>query len=167
MRRVCVCVDRLFCQLQNAPSFSERAHEIHHGVDEAPRQIATESRHHDRPHLVRSSGGDGQRTDNRHRHDQAEDDLRDSIDRVQQSIPLGKELGSHQIVTAGSMPLAASGSEIRGKVASTGGWDKYQRVKIGRVTLADGEARITMQPAGQINGALLDLRRIELVPARD
>ena len=60
--------------------------------------------------------------------------------------------------------FTAGGSEARGKVASTGGWDKYQRVKVGRVTLAGGEIRITMQPDGAVHGALLDLRAIELQP---
>lgn len=63
--------------------------------------------------------------------------------------------------------LTANTSELRGKAASTGGWDKHQRVKTGRVTLADGETRIAMQSTGQLNGALLDLREIELVLARD
>ncbi len=63
--------------------------------------------------------------------------------------------------------LTANAGELRGEVATTGGWDKYQRVKIGRVTLADGEARITMQPSGPMKGALLDLRGLELVLARD
>jgi putative heme-binding domain-containing protein len=62
--------------------------------------------------------------------------------------------------------FAGSGSELRGKVASTGGWDTYQRIKIGRVTLAGGEIRITMQPDGAVQGALLDLRAVELQPAQ-
>ena len=62
--------------------------------------------------------------------------------------------------------FSGSGSELRGKIASTGGWDSYRRVKIGRVTLAAGEVRITLQPDGAVRGALLDLRAVELQPAQ-
>jgi len=39
-------------------------------------------------------------------------------------------------------------------------------VKIGRVTLAAGEVRITLQPDGAVRGALFDLRTVELQPAQ-
>jgi len=50
-------------------------------------------------------------------------------------------------------------------VTGTGGWDKYRRQKIGTVTLAAGTHRLVLRPdAGTIQGALLDLRGIYLVP---
>jgi len=54
---------------------------------------------------------------------------------------------------------------LRGEVTGTGGWDKYRRQKIGTVTLAAGTHRLVLRPdAGTIQGALLDLRGIYLVP---
>jgi hypothetical protein len=52
----------------------------------------------------------------------------------------------------------------RGTVAGTGGWDKYRRAKHGNITLAAGLQRLVLRPAGQVNGALLDLRGVLLVP---
>ena len=54
---------------------------------------------------------------------------------------------------------------LRGEVAGTGGLDKYRQQKIGTVALAAGRHRLVLRPdAGAIQGALLDLRGIFLVP---
>jgi putative heme-binding domain-containing protein len=55
---------------------------------------------------------------------------------------------------------------LHGKVAATGGWDRYRQQKIGTVTLPVGRQRLTLRPAeGRLRGALLDLRGIYLVPS--
>jgi putative membrane-bound dehydrogenase-like protein len=54
---------------------------------------------------------------------------------------------------------------LRGKVAGTGGWDKYRQQKLGTFTLAAGTQRLTLRPDAPPRGALLDLRGIRLVPA--
>jgi putative heme-binding domain-containing protein len=56
---------------------------------------------------------------------------------------------------------------LEGKVASTGNWDSYKRVKFGTVKLPAGRLRLTMRSRGAIRGALIDLRAIELVPAKE
>jgi len=57
---------------------------------------------------------------------------------------------------------------IKGTVAGTGGWDKYQKKKIGTVQLTSGRRRITMRPDGPMTRpALLDLRAVELIPVDD
>jgi putative heme-binding domain-containing protein len=68
---------------------------------------------------------------------------------------------------AGNAYVFEGGKEpLRGKVAGTGGWDKYRQRKIGTVGLAAGTQRLTLRPDGEsIRGALLDLRGIYLVPA--
>src|SRR5262245_4345805 len=53
---------------------------------------------------------------------------------------------------------------IRGKVAGTGGWDRYKLVKLGTVKLPAGASRVTFRPDGPVKGALLDLRTLHLVP---
>jgi putative membrane-bound dehydrogenase-like protein len=56
-------------------------------------------------------------------------------------------------------------SVLRGKVAATGGWDRYRQEKIGSVTLAAGAQQLTFRPEGPaLRGALLDLRGLRLVP---
>jgi putative membrane-bound dehydrogenase-like protein len=53
---------------------------------------------------------------------------------------------------------------LSGYVASTGDWDTYRRTKVGELTLKAGERRIVLRPEGKINGALMDLKNIRLVP---
>lgn len=63
-------------------------------------------------------------------------------------------------------PFAIDGVEpaLRGTIASTGGWNQYQLVKLGTVKLPAGAGRITFRPDGPLRGALLDLRTLYLVP---
>jgi hypothetical protein len=51
-------------------------------------------------------------------------------------------------------------------VPGTGNWDTYKRQKFGTVTLRLGRQRVTIQSEGPIAGALMDLKSVELVPAR-
>jgi putative membrane-bound dehydrogenase-like protein len=68
-------------------------------------------------------------------------------------------------VAGNAYVLEGAEPALRGKAAGTGGWDKYRRGKIGTVTLAPGSRRLTFRPDGPIQGALLDLRGVYLVPA--
>lgn len=52
---------------------------------------------------------------------------------------------------------------LKGKVGSTGGWNRYQLVRIGKLTIPEGESEITMRPAGDLASALVDLRALHLV----
>lgn len=67
--------------------------------------------------------------------------------------------------TAGNA-FAVDGGEptLTGKVAGTGGFDRYRAVKIGTVKLPAGVARLTVRPNGPVRGALFDLRTVHLVP---
>jgi hypothetical protein len=67
--------------------------------------------------------------------------------------------------TAGNtLVLAAGKDRLETKVAGTGSWDRYEKSPIGEVTLTEGPQRLEISPAGQIRGALLDLRSVELRP---
>jgi putative heme-binding domain-containing protein len=66
--------------------------------------------------------------------------------------------GNHYVLEGGRTAL-------RGKVAGTGGWDKYRQEKVGTVTLGPGTQRLALRPDGRPRGALLDLRGIRLVPS--
>jgi putative membrane-bound dehydrogenase-like protein len=66
---------------------------------------------------------------------------------------------------AGNTWLLEGGQRpLRGKVAGTGGWDRYRQKKVGTLTLPAGTVRLTFRPDGPVRGALLDLRGVHLVP---
>src|SRR5262249_23654177 len=66
---------------------------------------------------------------------------------------------------AGNTFVLQSGvAKLAGKVAGTGTWDKYQQARVGTLALEAGERTVTMRSDGKINGALIDLRSIRLVP---
>ncbi|MFO0877289.1 MAG: neutral/alkaline non-lysosomal ceramidase N-terminal domain-containing protein [Gemmataceae bacterium] len=52
---------------------------------------------------------------------------------------------------------------LRGTVASTGGWDRYQQRRIGQLALEAGKVRLSIRPGGPLRGALMDLRTVFLV----
>ena len=64
-------------------------------------------------------------------------------------------------------PFALDGGEptLRGKIADTGGWANYKRVKVGTFQLPEGTARLTLRVDGEaLRGALADVRTVLLVP---
>jgi putative heme-binding domain-containing protein len=68
-------------------------------------------------------------------------------------------------VAGNAYVLEGAKQPLRGRVAGTGGWDRYRQEKVGTVTLAAGTQRLTLRPGGErLNGALLDLRGVYLVP---
>jgi putative membrane-bound dehydrogenase-like protein len=60
--------------------------------------------------------------------------------------------------------LSAGESQLRAKVTGTGSWDVYRWAKVGEITLPAGKQEISLQAAGKINGAMIDLKAIKLVP---
>jgi putative heme-binding domain-containing protein len=66
--------------------------------------------------------------------------------------------GSRFVLEGGDAPL-------RGAINSTGGYDQYQTVSLGRIELAPGTTRIVLRPDGPLATAnLMDLRGVYLVP---
>jgi hypothetical protein len=66
---------------------------------------------------------------------------------------------------AGNAYVLSSGKgKLAGKVASTGSWDTYRKESVGRIELTGGAERVTLRSDGKINGALIDLKAIELTP---
>lgn len=66
-----------------------------------------------------------------------------------------------------SFVLAVEDQKIRGKVPSSGTWDRYIRQEFGRLTLEPGEHRLVIRSDGPISGPLLDLRLVRLVPVAE
>ena len=62
--------------------------------------------------------------------------------------------------------LEAGSKQLAGKVAGTGSWDNYRTIDVGRVSLAAGKQQIVVRPSDPVRGALLDLKSIELTPAK-
>lgn len=67
--------------------------------------------------------------------------------------------GNRFAMTAGAMKL-------EDLVPSTGNWDTYQKKVFGRIKLESGAQSVIFRSAGAINGALIDLRTIRLVPVK-
>src|SRR5439155_3181331 len=57
-----------------------------------------------------------------------------------------------------SFAIDADAGSVTATVAGTGNWDTYRKIKIGTLTLAAGDQRLTMRPAAPIKGAMIDLR---------
>jgi putative membrane-bound dehydrogenase-like protein len=62
--------------------------------------------------------------------------------------------------------VEAGGESLSGKVASSGGWDKYRGWNLGNLKLAEGRNELLVRSSGPINRALFDLGGIRLVPVK-
>ena len=59
-------------------------------------------------------------------------------------------------------------NQLTSKVTATGGWDIYKEAEVGSLVLSAGQQRLSMRPAGRLNGtAMLDLKSIKLVPVKE
>jgi putative heme-binding domain-containing protein len=65
-----------------------------------------------------------------------------------------------------TLVLSAAGNKLTFKVPSTGSWDQYKGQEIGTVKLPKGAVELTVASEGAINGALIDLRSVKLVPIK-
>jgi putative membrane-bound dehydrogenase-like protein len=62
--------------------------------------------------------------------------------------------------------VEAGGESLSGKVASSGGWDKYRGWNLGTIKLPEGRNELLVRSSGPINRALFDLGGIRLVPVK-
>ncbi|HTU24031.1 MAG TPA: c-type cytochrome, partial [Pirellulales bacterium] len=61
--------------------------------------------------------------------------------------------------------LAAGETELKGKIAGTGSWDRYREARVGRLALTAGSHTLTFRAVDLPPGAfLLDLRAVRLTP---
>ncbi len=86
-----------------------------------------------------------------------------------------REAGKYQVrldyacdnSTAGNdFVLQAGEKTLSGKVAGTGTWDNYKQTPIGTIELSSGRQTLTFRSQGELRGALIDLRTLELRPAQ-
>lgn len=63
--------------------------------------------------------------------------------------------------------VQASGTKYVGKVDKTGSWETFRKKIVGQIQLASGKQKLVFRPGSQFKqGALLDLREIQLVPVK-
>jgi hypothetical protein len=55
-------------------------------------------------------------------------------------------------------------SRVTWKLPSTGGWGRYQKVKLGELQLQAGTQRIRLRPDGPTHKEVSDIRGLHLVP---
>lgn len=60
--------------------------------------------------------------------------------------------------------LAAGSKQLKGKIPTTGAWEKHQKAKFGTIELPAGDAKIELKSEGKIKEALGDFREVRLVP---
>lgn len=63
--------------------------------------------------------------------------------------------------------VETEGSQARGEVPSTGGYDRFRFQPAGRLTLRAGINRIILRPDGPLKRELADVRGIRLLPVPD
>lgn len=61
--------------------------------------------------------------------------------------------------------LEGGGAVLEGVIPFTGAWDNYRQARFGRVQLAAGLQRLLVRGVPPLNGAILDLREVRLLPA--
>ena len=62
--------------------------------------------------------------------------------------------------------MLSNGQTASGTVTGTGGWDQYRKQKFGQVQFDPGAHRLEFRSAGEIKNALIDLRTVILLPAK-
>jgi putative heme-binding domain-containing protein len=62
--------------------------------------------------------------------------------------------------------LQIGDKSLAGKVVGTGTWDNYKQIPIGTIELASGRQTLSFRVQGELHGALMDLRTLELRPAK-
>jgi hypothetical protein len=60
--------------------------------------------------------------------------------------------------------LIVGDTVFEGKVPSTGNWDTYRQLSLGRLTLKPGRYQVVLRPGGAIAGYLMDLKSVRITP---
>jgi hypothetical protein len=61
--------------------------------------------------------------------------------------------------------LKARDHELKGKIPTTGSWQKHEKAKFGTIDLPAGDVNLELVAEGKIKEALGDFREVRLVPA--
>jgi len=80
-----------------------------------------------------------------------------------QEFTLWAEWACHPDSAGNPFRIETTANTLRGKVQSTGGWDRYQLQRIGPVLIPMGISELVIRPESDPHHALADLRAIHLV----
>ena len=72
----------------------------------------------------------------------------------------------HPSSAGNSFQLEIGKTNLRGKAASTGSWETFKQIKLGKIKLASGKQIVIIHPTKPLKNALLDLKSITLVPLK-
>jgi len=64
-----------------------------------------------------------------------------------------------------SFRLESDNAALATRIPETGSWDAYRQARLGTIALESGRRNILLRGQPPVNGWLLDLREIRLVPA--
>lgn len=73
-------------------------------------------------------------------------------------------LAADDASTGDTFYIESESSRVHGIVPSTGGYDKFQEIRVGQLKLRSGPNRIVMRPAGKLRAELADIKGLRLVP---
>ncbi|HVU86580.1 MAG TPA: PVC-type heme-binding CxxCH protein [Pirellulales bacterium] len=69
-----------------------------------------------------------------------------------------------EAVAGNPYQLTIGDTVFAGKVPSTGNWDTYRQLSLGRLSLKPGRYQVVLRPDGAIAGALMDLKSVRITP---
>jgi putative membrane-bound dehydrogenase-like protein len=75
------------------------------------------------------------------------------------------EYACHDGSAGNRFQLEVQDARLAGTIVGTGGWDRYAKIRLGTIDLHKGPGRVVFRSAGPIQGALVDLKQLTLVPA--
>ena len=81
-----------------------------------------------------------------------------------QTFEVEFDFACHRSAAGNQLVLSASGNTIEARVPSTFRWDRYSTWKVGTISLPPGKSRLVVYTRSPPKQALIDLRKIRLIP---
>ena len=79
------------------------------------------------------------------------------------NVQIWAEWSCNDDAAGNSFSLEGTEPSLKGIVRTTGGWDRYQLVRLGNVLIREGESDVILRPGERPKAALADLRAIHVV----
>jgi putative heme-binding domain-containing protein len=79
------------------------------------------------------------------------------------NVQIWAEWSCDDSAAGNSFSLAGTEPTLKGTVRTTGGWDRYQLVRLGNVLIPEGGSDVILRPGENLKAALVDLRAIHVV----
>lgn len=96
-------------------------------------------------------------------------DVHDTVSWSFESLPgeatVELEYACEPGAAGGNFAVDVGGRTFAGKVKSTGSWNSFRRVVLGKIQLSGGKTSIEVRPVSMPSYALMNLRAVRLVPS--